>query len=242
LPEVTGYVGEGPLSEAQAGGDGRDIALVVLGAAQDETILELGKDILSILLPVLSVWAGTVLAFYFSRENYESAARHSSALVRQLTSEEKLEAILIQEVMIPIGKATKLILDKPEDGIKLKADMIDALLDKEKRERLPMLDPQGCIRYIAHRSLIDRFIVRSTAAGKALADLTLADMLADSYCHEVMTDGFQTLRADETLAQAKAWMDKVEFCADVFATEDGTPQTRVIGWVTNAIVREQAMV
>src|SRR5690348_1272023 len=42
------------------------------------------KDILGILLPVLSAWAGTVFAFYFGRENFETAARTSAALVRQL--------------------------------------------------------------------------------------------------------------------------------------------------------------
>ncbi len=45
MGEVTGHVGEGQLSEAQAGGDGRSIELVVLGAAQDETILELGDEL-----------------------------------------------------------------------------------------------------------------------------------------------------------------------------------------------------
>jgi hypothetical protein len=45
LPEVTGHIGEGQLSNAQAGGDGRSVALVVLWAAQDETVLELADEL-----------------------------------------------------------------------------------------------------------------------------------------------------------------------------------------------------
>lgn len=37
-------------------------------------------------------------------------------------------------------------------------------------------------------------------------------------------------------------MDNTKICADVFATENGTPDTEVIGWVTNVSVRKQATV
>jgi hypothetical protein len=33
------------------------------------------KDILATLLPVIGTWIGTVLAFFYSKENFESAAR-----------------------------------------------------------------------------------------------------------------------------------------------------------------------
>ena len=45
LPKVTGHIGERPLSNAQARSDGRSVALVILGMAQDETILELGDQL-----------------------------------------------------------------------------------------------------------------------------------------------------------------------------------------------------
>jgi hypothetical protein len=200
------------------------------------------KDILGILLPVLSAWAGTVFAFYFGRENFEAAARSTAALVKQLTPEEKLRSIIFKDVMIPIDKASKLILDKPQNAIKLKADMIDGILEKDKRERLPMLDQQGHIKFMAHRSLIDRFIVQETAKGKNVADLTLDDMLKDAPTKVVLEGSFQTLKESSNLAEAKALMDKITICSDVFATEDGTPGTKVTGWVTNVIVREHSTV
>ena len=65
------------------------------------------KDILGILLPVLSAWAGTVFAFYFGRESFEAAARSTAALVKQLTPEEKLRSIIFKDVMIPIDKSVQ---------------------------------------------------------------------------------------------------------------------------------------
>jgi|SRR5215510_184850 len=200
------------------------------------------KDILGIILPVLSAWAGTVFAFYFGRENFEAAARSTAALVKQLTPDEKLRSIIFKDVMITVDKATKLLLDKPENAIKLKADIIDGILAKENRERLPMFDQQGLIKFMAHRSLIDRFIVQESAKGKNVADLTLADMLADAPTKEVLVGSFKTLMQTATLAAAKALMDNSKICQDVFATEDGNPNTKVIGWVTNVMVRERSTV
>lgn len=201
------------------------------------------KDILGILLPVLSAWAGTVFAFYFGRENFETAARSSAALVRQLTPEEKLRSTLFRDAMIPIEKAAKLIIEKPESEIKLEADMIVAILDKEKRERLPMLDKNSRIKFMAHRSLIDKFIVQATTTSppKSAADLSLQDMLDDPDTKKVLTS-FRTVLVTASLAEVKTLMDNMENCSDVFATEDGTPDTKVIGWVTNVIVRQQATV
>jgi hypothetical protein len=200
------------------------------------------KDILSILLPVLSAWAGTVIAFYFGRENFESGTKSSAALVRQLTSEEKLKSIIIKDVMISIGKAVTFTLDKPEKDIKLKSDLIDTKLEKENKERLPILDSQGHIKYMVHRSLFDKFIVQEVAKTKKIEDLTLQDMLNDDKFKNVLTGSFQTLPETSNLAQAKSLMDQIKICSDVFATEDGTINSKVLGWVTNIIVGEQAKV
>lgn len=200
------------------------------------------KDIFGILLPVLSAWAGTVLAFYFSRENFEAAARNTSALVRQLTAEEKLKSTPALSVMIPIEQAVKLNLTVPETSIKLKADILDAILDKEKKERLPILDAAGIVKYMAHRSLIDRFIVQAAANGKEIANLTLADMMADGYFKEVLEGSFRALRDTANLAEAKAMIDNIKTCSDVFITQDGTVNTKAIGWITNVMITQQATV
>jgi hypothetical protein len=200
------------------------------------------KDILGILLPVISAWAGTVFAFYFSRENYETAARTSAALVAQLTSEEKLKSIIVNDVMIKIEDADKLILEKEPKEYKLKADIIVQILEPKGRERLPILDTEGRVKYVAHRSLIDKFIARKASEGADVDALTLQDMLDDKDIERTLSRTFCTVRAEQNLSFAKGEMEKVLSCADIFVTQDGTPGTKAIGWITDVIVSQQAIV
>ncbi len=203
------------------------------------------KSVFNTTLPLIGTWVGTVLAFYFTSHNFDAAAKHARAMVNQLTSKEKLQLIIVQDVMIPIKKATTLTLNKKESDIKLKADMID-MLGKDHKERLPILDMDGRVRYIAHRSMIERFIMHKIIQERKPAEdislLSLQDMLDNDWYREVLTSGFKTLHATSNLAEAKDLIDKVKFCSDVFVTEDGTPGTKALGWVTNVIVREQATV
>src|SRR3990172_8572037 len=60
-----------------------------------------GKDLLNILLPVFGAWAGTVMAYYFTRKNYESAAN----IAQQMSADDKLRTISAKDAMIPIDKA-----------------------------------------------------------------------------------------------------------------------------------------
>lgn len=58
------------------------------------------QEILTTVLPVIGTWVGTVLAFYFSKENLESATRSITAIVGQLTPSDKLKQILAKDKVI----------------------------------------------------------------------------------------------------------------------------------------------
>jgi hypothetical protein len=221
---------------------GLGVVAIIVGAWSPESRFPAIKDVLSIILPAIGVWAGTVIAFYFGRENFESASRSSAALVKQLTSEEKLKSIFIKDVMINMTTAVTYVVDKPEKDIKVKSDLIDAKLEKEKKERLPFLDSQGRIKYMAHRSLLDKFIVQEVAKNKKIEDLTLQDMLNDDDFKNVLTGSFKTLPQTSNLSQAKSLMNDIKICSDIFATEDGNVNSKVLGWVTNVIVEAQSKV
>jgi len=230
------------------------LAIVILGFSIVGVVIlagfVLGRDsnlttaqyVFGAVLPLLGTWVGTVLAYYFARENFESASRSVREMAKQLTPMEKLKSILIKDVMINIGKAITFVLSKPEKDIKLKSDLIDAKLEKENKERLPILDAQGRIKYMAHRSLFDKFIVQEVAKGKKVEDLTLQDMLDDAKYKDVLTGSFKTLLETSNLADAKTLMDKIKICSDVFATENGKVDSKVLGWVTNIIIEEQSKV
>jgi hypothetical protein len=200
------------------------------------------KDILSLLLPVMSAWAGTVFAFYFGRESFQTASDSSAALVRQFTSEEKLKSIVVKDVMIKIEDADKLILEKNPKEINLKTEIIEGILDEKRRERLPILDKEGRIKYMAHRSLIDKFIAQRAYGNKKIADLTLEDMLSDPTFGKILRDSFCVVAETSSLSDAKSLMEKVDDCADIFITSDAKSTSKAVGWVTDVIVREKATI
>jgi hypothetical protein len=124
----------------------------------DEKQLSGVKDIISMILPVVAAWVGTVLAFYFSRENYLAAAENN-AVVLNLRFDQRLQTIAVTDVMLMIEKADVLVNDASEDQIKLKEDLIMANFKSSGRNRLPILTTKGVMRYVVHRSIVDKFIV-----------------------------------------------------------------------------------
>lgn len=213
------------------------------GKAGDKSFEQV-KDILGILLPVLGTWVGTVLAFYFSRENFIAAAQQTSNLVRQLTPDQKLQAISVEEAMISITAPTtvKLTLNKKEEEIKLKTDILDALLPEGGKNRLPCVDPEGKIKYVIHRSIIEGYISKQAFSGNAnLADLTLKDMLAVSQIQRIAT-AFGAVGQNAKLNAVKTLMDGSPECSDVFVTTDGTKSGTAVGWITNIILTEKCKV
>lgn len=198
------------------------------------------QSVFNTTLPLIGTWVGTVLAFYFTSHNFDAAAKNAREMVNQLTPKEKLQSIIVKDVWIPMENATTLTLDKDaENGVNLMTKMI-AKLEKKDYQRLPILDMDGRVKYVVHRSLIDRFVVQCVRDKKDPQTLTLANMLEDEDLKKVLTGSFKTLRATSNLAEAKEFIDKIETCQDVFATEDGTAKTKALGWVTNVIVGEQA--
>lgn len=148
--------------------------------------------------------------------------------------------------MIPIEDARVLHLKKGQndDNIGIKADIIDPVIKKGKN-RVPVLDADGHIRYMLHRSLIDRFLVaalseRPDQSGRNMDSFTLKDLVEDPDCHAVVTNSIATLPESTTLADVKTAMEKIPGCADAFITGDGTRRTPVIGWITNIMIMEHS--
>src|SRR5438094_8197992 len=111
---------------------------------ETEKFFDIAKYVLGVLLPVIGAWVGTVLAFYFGRENFEAASKSAANLVRQMSSREKLQAEPVSHAMMKINDVTtfKIPAGKTEADIKIK-ELIDEGFEKDKlqpRNRLPILD------------------------------------------------------------------------------------------------------
>src|SRR5262245_6279585 len=81
------------------------IGVVILGATiiivNDDSVTQRAKTVLNAVLPLLGTWVGTVLAYFFSRENFETASRSVERLTQQLTLHEKLESLPVTSAMTP---------------------------------------------------------------------------------------------------------------------------------------------
>ncbi len=217
---------------------------VIRGYADPTESYQSIKDLFAIVLPVLGTWVGTILAFYFSQKSLAAATNSTIQLHQQfVSSEEKLQSIKITDKMIPMDQVlAKLTIEagKSEKDYLL-TDLI-AMLDScdptKSRERLPIIDSQGCVKYVAHRSLIDKFRGEKISDPNVLK-LTLKDMVDDAKYKRVL-EAFDVLPATATLADAKHLIDKNVLCADVFVTERGDRTSRAVGWVTSADVELNA--
>ena len=63
---------------------GATIAITILAVITIVGDPSQAKDIFNVILPVFASWVGTVLAFYFGRENYEAANQQAQDLVQKV--------------------------------------------------------------------------------------------------------------------------------------------------------------
>lgn len=204
------------------------------------------KDIFTMMLPVWGTWIGTILAFYFSKDNFESASKSMNDLVKTVTSEQKLKSINVKDAMRPLASIKGFTFtSQPE----LDATKIKAILDKMKQDqvfRMPFMDSNNVLKYCFHKSTFDSFIVDETVNnGKPAAELTFKDMLSSTNPEIKKYATGRTaefVKENATLLDAKIIMDQNPLCLDVFVTATGADNEPVIGWITNDKLLENSKV
>lgn len=191
-----------------------------------------GQWVLGTVLPVIGTWVGTILAFYFGKANFESAANFA----RQLTPQDKLRVIPVKTKWIP--RDAMFFKTAPIDALKISA-VLDEMDKLNKGDRLPVLTDKFVANYVIHRSELDQYI--ATKARKNVpgtADLTFGDFFKECPDREKMfATSFGTVKSDATLADAQVAMQQTKNCEDVFVTADGTPAGEVLGWITDNIIQ-----
>jgi hypothetical protein len=219
------------------------LAVIVLASASIWKGNPNSKEILTIVLPMIGTWVGTVLAFYFGKENLDAATRSVTAIAK-LTASERLKQILAKDKVIT--KNQMFFKTVPENTIKL-LDTLDELEKNKKGDRIPVLDSQDRPKYVVHRSTIDQYLTGKAraAAPPDLKTLTLQDLLDDKDkpdLKKTLENSFVTLNEDATLQDVKAAMDAVTDAQDAFITKTGKKDEAILGWITNNIVADNARV
>jgi CBS domain-containing protein len=188
------------------------------------------QTVLNAILPLFGTWVGTVLAYYFSRENYESASDNTIKAVRQLSMEERLRQVPVAEAMT---QATSIYSIR--DLGKLLQKVVQELDDKGYK-RLPVLSEAGVVTALFYREDISRYLLSLPDAERAAKTLqNLIDERAD------LIQDFACVSERATLAEAREAMSKIDDCKVVFVTQNGTKDGVMVGMLTNTDIAKHAM-
>lgn len=234
------------LASSIIGAVGLAIMVIIMSMYLRQKQIETAYYVFGSIIPLLGTWVGTILAYYFSEKNFQSASRSVQEMARQLTPTERLMSIPAKAKMTPKSEITLLNItsSKPLDKIMLIDDLVKTFKD-QSRNRLPILDENDHPKYIIHRSMIDKYLSKKAIEDKLPVDqleaLSLQDLLnEDAELKQMFETSFVTIKEDATLADAKFEMESVRDCLDVFVTNTGTKNEPIIGWLTNIKIAESA--
>jgi hypothetical protein len=199
-------------------------SIVALLTADDTD--QMTERLLTAVLPLFGTWVGTVLAFYFARENFQAATESTL----RLQSAQKPS--LVTDVMIPETKFVA--LDVP-DGTAPETVTLQDIQTKMGTavQRLPIRDSKGVVHYIVHASTLTAWL---SVPPHALTD-TIQTLLDDADTGALLK-AIAFVSQTATVAEARNAMASTPKCNDVFVTASGKADEKAIGWLTNTDLAE----
>jgi hypothetical protein len=206
------------------------ISIVLLFVADDTD--RASQLVFSSVLPLFGTWVGTVLAFYFARENLQAAT--ASTLALQGRSSEL--ATPVTDVMI--ADSSWIAYDVPAnstvEAVPLKDLHARMGTITPPSRRLPIRDATGAVLYVIHDSTLTAYL---ESVGETTATMTksFGDLLGvPDFKDFVAAIGF--VGKDASVADARRVMGSIKHCNDVFVTDSGKRDERAIGWLTNTLL------
>ncbi|MBI1225755.1 MAG: hypothetical protein GC192_11010 [Bacteroidetes bacterium] len=193
------------------------------------------KTVFNTIIPLLATWVGTVLAFYFGKENFEAASRQIVNALRP----DMIDDIPIENVMI--DTPTIVYKELSQDELKnCKLVDLSAFLASVRKDRCPIFGKDLSPQYIIHKSTIDNHLVKAKN-DEEKNGYTLEAILKNEAEYKEMFSlnkkkGFIIVSKNEILEKAIEKMKAVEQCRDIFVTENGNADGKVLGWVTDSLI------
>jgi hypothetical protein len=192
--------------------------------------------IFNMVLPVFSSWVGTILAFYFGRENFDIASTQVSEANRRLQevvgtlSPEQRGSQPVASVMRRIEQIAffQIPSDKSSGTI-----TVGEIYEKfqENVSRMFILDSKNVARYLIHKSRFDAY---RGSGGKLDASL---DSFLQYYLERKtgfgVNEGFVVVSERTPLDTAKKLMEETSSCQDIVVTKNGGPEDPITGWLSN---------
>jgi len=202
------------------------VMAVVTIVASDSGAGERAQGVMNVVLPLFGTWIGTVLAYYFSRENFESAAARTQELIQQITPEERLKATPVEGVMV---KNVFSISDK-------KTTVQEAYRQLQERniKRLLIVDNNSVLEALVFVEGLTGYLL--TVAEAARAEKTLGDLLAE---RADLIQPVAFVAANAFLADAKTAMEEKKTKV-VLVTRNGRASEPILGILTNTDIAKHS--
>lgn len=224
------------------------VIIILIFSKNDGNPVQDAKDVLNILLPVVGTWIGTVLAFYFTKENFEAASKSMTELTKHVTSGNRMGSFKATDKMIHASSMVSLKItfngDDPDTALKLHDALV--LIEKTQKTRLPVIDENSnAVRYVVHKSLFDEYINKNRINVDDIGDTApkLQDFLTNPDVAKVVKESCEYVGEGASLAEAKIKMDsKGRNCQDVIVTKTGRPDEAALGWITNIIISDNTQI
>lgn len=179
------------------------------------------EKIFNALLPLFATWIGTVLAFYFGRENFEAASNRYEEIIQTLNAD-LLDDVLVNQIMIT--KKTMVYLDISAAKSKNVADLI-SFLNSVNKNRLPVLENDS-IKYIIHKSTL---LEASNKQGNA-NPISFDEFIK---ANKAIIEGFLLVGQDEILENVRKKIKDNPNVKDVFVVGQND---KVLGWLTDTLI------
>jgi hypothetical protein len=174
------------------------------------------EKLFTILLPLISTWVGTILAFYFGKANFEAATNSYKQVIDKLTPD-ILDDILVKQVMI--DKFTMVSIDSTNPLIttfNLKG--LRDFLESINKSRLPILEA-GKVKCIIHKSTISDEILKVKPAETLEAFIATNPTIVQ----------FDTINEDKKIEDARKLMNEKNY-KDLFVVDANHV---LVGWLTD---------
>ena len=206
------------------------VALSALALAFADDQEQASQLVFSAILPLFGTWVGTVLAFYFARENLEAATRSTLALTGRET-ETPVTQVMIKEVDFV---AYDLGTGESVDDVPL-ADLRDKMRElTPPSRRLPVREAAGAVICVLHDSTLTAYAESQQQTTESL-EKTLGDLRSDPE-YRALVDAVAFVPEKATVGDARRAMTSIKNCNDVFVTATGKKEERAIGWLTNTLL------
>lgn len=204
------------------------LSWVIINIAGDSEKLETSKWVFNATIPLIATWVGTVIAYYYGKDNYESATAQALALTR-----ENLDDLRVENIMINVKTIVAQKISQDDYKVK-KLKKIIELYDQVDKDRIPIFSPQSNPSFIIHKISMKNYINSKNANERE--NLTLQNLIEDNkkkFSYE-KKEGFVTVLKSSTIKEAIEKM-QAKGCKDVFITDNGNERGKVIGWLTDTL-------